>query len=411
MIYNHRAIIHGIVYDTNGLASENAVVRLLDSANNEIERITTKKDGEYQLSMTSLHQYRIIATNYEMSKDTTFYVGTDWGPKQRKDLHLIKSPTVQGYTYFKDSVKILNNVEVSVESGYDSKYLTILSDKNGFFQFPLFNDSLLYMDGVKRKMKGTTTVDIDSNYNSNEINNIYLHKTYTDAHGIVIYANDSIADSILVELIDKNGKIVGETISDSLGRFYFELNTDTDYEIYASVGELEAIENIHTGILWKKSENIILKLGIKGTPTFGLVVDANDRSPLSFVKITLTDSATNLKNITYTNDQGKFEMSLKKNSTNYIKLEKDNYYPKTLVITIGDTIPRIIDLSRNYNLALIKSGFKIDPIYFEFDSHDITSTSKVELDKLALGLPKTRIEPVLFMVILIVGEIKITIYG
>ena len=312
MIYNHRAIIHGIVYDTNGLASENAVVRLLDSANNEIERITTKKDGEYQLSMTSLHQYRIIATNYEMSKDTTFYVGTDWGPKQRKDLHLIKSPTVQGYTYFKDSVKILNNVEVSVESGYDSKYLTILSDKNGFFQFPLFNDSLLYMDGVKRKMKGTTTVDIDSNYNSNEINNIYLHKTYTDAHGIVIYANDSIADSILVELIDKNGKIVGETISDSLGRFYFELNTDTDYEIYASVGELEAIENIHTGILWKKSENIILKLGIKGTPTFGLVVDANDRSPLSFVKITLTDSATNLKNITYTNDQGKFEMSLKR---------------------------------------------------------------------------------------------------
>ena len=390
MIYNHMAIIHGIVYDTNGLPSENAVVRLLDSTNSEVERITTKKDGEYQLSMTSLHQYRIIATNYEMSKDTAFFVGTNWGPKQRKDLYLVKTPTVQGYTYFKDSVKILDDVEVSVESGYDSKYITILSDKKGFFQFPLFNDSLLYMDGVRKKMKGTTTVDVDSNYNSIAINNIYLHRTTTDAHGIVIYANDSIADSITVELIDKNGKIVSKTTTDSMGRFYFELNTDTDYEIYASSGELEAIENIHTGILWRKTENIIMKLGIKGTPTFGLVVDASDRSPLSFVKITLTDSATNLKNITYTNDQGKFEMSLKKNSTNYIKLEKDNYYPKTLVITIGDTVPRTIDLSRDYNLDLIKSGFKIDPIYFEFDSHDITRNSKIELDKLANWLTENK---------------------
>ena len=133
-----------------------------------------------------------------------------------------------------------------------------------------------------------------------------------------------------------------------------------------------------------------MKLGIKGTPTFGLVVDASDRSPLSFVKITLTDSATNLKNITYTNDQGKFEMSLKKNSTNYIKLEKENYYPKTLVITIGDTVPRTIDLSREYNLDLTKSGFKIDPIYFEFDSHDITRNSKIELDKLADWLTENK---------------------
>ena len=88
------------------------------------------------------------------------------------------------------------------------------------------------------------------------------------------------------------------------------------------ISDLESIENIHTGILWNNNNNIILKLSNKGTPTFGMVVDSDDRLPLSFVKITLTDSLTNLKNITYTNDQGIFEMSLKKNSTNYIKLER-----------------------------------------------------------------------------------------
>ena len=389
-IYNNRAIIYGIIYDTNGLPSNSAVVRLLDSNNVEVERITTKQDGQYQLSMSTFHHYRIIATNYEMTKDTSFYVDTHWGAEKRKDFYLDKNPTVQGYTYFKDSIRILDDVIVSVESGYDSKYMSIYSDKNGFFQFPLFNDSLLYMDGIKRKLKGTTTVDIDSTHQSIEIHNIYLHPTTTDAHGIVIYANDSVVSDINVELIDKDGKIVSETKTDSLGRFYFELRTDTDYELYTTADDLEAIENIHTGVLWNKEKNIILKLSQKGTPTFGLVIDTEEKTPISFVKITLTDSVTNLKNITYTNNIGMFEMSLRKNTTSYIKLEKDNYFTKTIVVKIKDTVPKIIDLSKGYNLDLTKSNFKLDPIYFEFDSHQITPNSKIELDKLALWLKDHR---------------------
>ena len=106
----------------------------------------------------------------------------------------------------------------------------------------------------------------------------------------------------------------------------------------------------------------------------------------------LLRSTTNLKNITYSNDQGLFEMSLKKNSTNYIKLEKDNYFPKTIMVKIGEIVPKVIDLSREYDLSLTKSDFKIEPIYFEFDSHEITPHSKEQLDKLArwLRINKTR---------------------
>ena len=150
MIINNTAIINGIVYDTNGLPSKNAVVRLLDSNNIEIERITTKSDGYYELSMTAMNNYRIIATNYGMAKDTMFYVNEHWGSVQKKDLYLEGHITVQGYTYFKDTTKSIDEVSVAVESGFDSKYLTVFSDKNGFFQFPLFNDSLLYMDGNKK---------------------------------------------------------------------------------------------------------------------------------------------------------------------------------------------------------------------------------------------------------------------
>ena len=109
-IINNTAIINGIVYDTNGLPSENAVVRLLDSNNIEVDQITTKKDGFYELSMTLLNNYRLIATNYGMAKDTFLIVDEYWGSIKKKDLYLKNHITVQGYTYIKDTSKIVDEV-------------------------------------------------------------------------------------------------------------------------------------------------------------------------------------------------------------------------------------------------------------------------------------------------------------
>ena len=385
-IFNNRPTVQGVIYDTNNKPSNNAIVRLLDSNNNEIERITTKKDGKYHLSMTTLRYYRIIATNYGMTKDSSFFVKSNWNPKEKKNIYLESNSTFQGVSYFKDSVTMVDDVKVEVESGFDNKYISIYSDRKGFFQFPLSNDSLIFVNGFKNTLAGNLTVSIDSNYNTKSFNNIYLHSTLTKANGVVVINNDSTVKNAQVELIDKKGQIVSRTTSDSTGKFYFELKTDSDYEIYCSVGKLEAVENIHTGILWNNEEEIVLNLKEKGIPTYGLIVDSEDKSPLSYVKVTLTDSISNLKNITYSNLNGKFEMSLKKNTTNYLKLEKENYFTKTLIIKIGDVVPKIIDLSKQYNLTLTRSNFHIDPIYFEFDSHEITPHSKIELDKLVQWL-------------------------
>ena len=78
-----------------GLPSENAVVRLLDSNNIEVDQITTKKDGYYELSMTLLNNYRLIASNYGMAKDTLLIVDEHWGSVKKKDLYLKNHITVQ----------------------------------------------------------------------------------------------------------------------------------------------------------------------------------------------------------------------------------------------------------------------------------------------------------------------------
>ena len=64
-------------------------------------------------------------------------------------------------------------------------------------------------------------------------------------------------------------------------------------------------------------------------------------------------------------------------------IEKRNYFTKTLILNIGDTLPKVIDLNKDFNLSLTKSGFQITPIYFDFKSHKLTRESRSELDSLA----------------------------
>ncbi|MBM76927.1 MAG: hypothetical protein CL846_00440 [Crocinitomicaceae bacterium] len=389
-LFNTAANIKGVVIDTNGIPSNKAVVRLLDSNNIEIERITTDEDGEYFFSMSIYRNYRIVATNYGMVEDTSFFTGKNWGIEQTKNLYLKPHPTIQGYTYYLDTTSIIDEVKIDISKGVDANYMSIFSDQNGFYQVPLVNDSIIVLNAIKKRKSGNATIIIDSTYVSSSLNHIILHGKNTEVNGIVKYNNDSVASNVSVELINAEGKWVYGLKTDSVGRFNFKLNMDKDYEIYSSDEDLEAIENIHTGILWDKDKDVVLILSPKGSATYGKVIDADDKSPLSFVKITLTDSSTNMKNITYTNDDGDFEMALKKNSVYIIKLERVDYFPKTIYIRIGDTIPKIIDLNKEFNLEMIKSGFKVEPIYFEFASHEITKNSKSELDILAAILKERK---------------------
>jgi len=126
------------------------------------------------------------------------------------------------------------------------------------------------------------------------------------------------------------------------------------------------------------------------TPAIGKIVDADNDEPLPFVKITIVDSTTNSKDIRYTNDYGNFELHLHENNIYYLIIEKRNYFTKTLILNIGDTLPKVIDLSKEFNLKLSKSGFIISPIYFDFKSHKLTNNSRLQLDSLADYLKKNK---------------------
>ena len=97
-IYNPSAFIEGRVLDENGDSIQGAIVRLLDSSNVEIERVTSDENGYYHFDMSSNHHYRVIATTDGMVEDISIDTGKDWEGNEKKDLYLKPHPTGQGTT-------------------------------------------------------------------------------------------------------------------------------------------------------------------------------------------------------------------------------------------------------------------------------------------------------------------------
>jgi len=196
----------------------------------------------------------------------------------------------------------------------------------------------------------------------------------------------SIQSDAKFYLINVDGTKIDSTFTDSTGHFYFKLKMAQDYEIHAYKGDADGIVNIHTSILFKNEEDINVYITDDYTPTIGKIIDAEDGEPLNFVKITIVDSTTNAKDLSYTNDLGNFELHIHENNIYYLTVEKRNYFTKTLILNIGDSLPKVIDLNKKYNLKLTKSGFVIEPIFFDFTSHKLTKSSKLQLDSLAAYL-------------------------
>ena len=125
-----------------------------------------------------------------------------------------------------------------------------------------------------------------------------------------------------------NGTKLDSSYTDSTGHFFFNLEMAKDYEVHAFKGKADGVANIHTSILYKKEIDIEVYITDDFIPTIGKIIDADTDEPLNFVKITIVDSTTNSKDISYTNDLGNFELHLHENNIYYLIIEKEIILPK-----------------------------------------------------------------------------------
>lgn len=378
-----------IFLESDSSRQSNTTVRLLNYNNEEVDQFKTGFPGKYRFNLAKNKVYKIIATKKDYYGDTMVISDETLFRNERKDIKFLKDKTIQGYTVLRSNNERIPNVKVNLSNGINSKKLTIYSDENGYYQFAFNNDSILLVEGSNKNLYGIQEFNIDSNYRLKKNQNLLLDSLIKEFKGKVINEKtNQIESSALVYLINMEGMKIDSCLTDSTGHFFFSLKIAEDYEIHAFKGKADGVANIHTSVLYKNEKDIDVLITDDYTPTIGKVVDSDTEEPLSFVKITIVDSTTNSKDISYTNDQGNFELHLHENNIYYLIIEKRNYFTKTLILNIGDSLPKTIDLNKDYNLKLSKSGFLIEPIYFDFKSHKLTKNSRAELDLLAAYLKK-----------------------
>ena len=380
-----------IMLASDSSRQSNTTVRLINMDNEQIAQFTTGLSGKYRFGLEKDKYYKVIATKKNLYGDTVVITDKTIFRNERNDIRFFENKTIQGFTVLRSNNQIIPNVKININNGINSRKLTIFSDKNGYYQFAFNKDSILLVEGLGKGLYGSKEFNIDSNYILKKNHNLLLDSVMKKFKGKVINEKtNEIESSALVYLINSNGIKIDSSFTDSTGHFYFFLKIAKDYEIHAFKGKADGIVNIHTSILFKNDKDIDVLINEEYTPSIGKVVDSDTEEPLSFVKITIVDSTTNSKDISYTNDQGKFELHLHENNIYYLIIEKRNYFTKTLILNIGDSLPKTIDLNKDYNLKLSKSGFLIEPIYFDFKSHKLTKNSRAELDLLANYLKKNK---------------------
>jgi outer membrane protein OmpA-like peptidoglycan-associated protein/tetratricopeptide (TPR) repeat protein len=286
-------------------------------------------------------------------------------------------PGLGGLDLFKYEDEKVQHLNYPISSKKDDFGVAVWADgRKGYLSsnrdFGGFDDDLYYFQASKLMILSGTTFDA------------FTKKVLKNARLV---------------LKDTTGKVIGETVSDSVGNYTMEIEHEKTYNLLASkVRYHDTTAYIATsGTRGQTLQKDIYLWDKRDVALLGLVTDRETNEPLGDVHVKLMDVKTS-KNVydTHTPEGGTFRsVVLEKKYMDTIQfdvqLAKDKYLTKTVrFIAIVDTAGEI-QMNQKLDLAMdkVKIGtdigkvLNLNPIYFDLGSWDIRPDGAVELDKVA----------------------------
>ena len=209
--------------------------------------------------------------------------------------------------------------------------------------------------------------------------------------------NQPVAGATVI-LQNDEGKKVATTTTDEQGHYSFPVTFDAQYKAIAQ--REDYLENQATFSTTDKQKvnweaNITLRKN-HDFSLFGLILESNDNTPISGVRVRLTDNMTGEPVLNVTTDtKGSFSYTMAEKELNdrisyQIQLSREGYLSKTLTYNAQLTQPGQINLHEILNVRLDKIDIGTDigalvdlkPIYFDLGKYVIRPDAAQELNKI-----------------------------
>lgn len=383
-----KRIIQGVIRDKDGNPVEGAVVKLYDDEGNLVAEMVTGKDGKYRFEVLPDKSYTVVADWEGQQARMKFDVDDDWDDDKIRDISLKRvQAIVQGQVLDENGNPAANTlVKVVAINGIEIDQ--VKTDENGNFRFLVPVGNVYTVKASKKGYAAKKVIDVDENWDDNQQLSLKLREAVT-SQGTVYNEDGTVAANTEISLYNQNGYLLEKSRTDENGRYQFILKNRRNYQMVAKKPGYEGVENIYTGKNWDSQKDVDLYLLPYTTVAKGKVtIKGEDGKPLEEVKIILTDEVTKRKIVTVTDKNGEFEVKLDKKRNYIMKMEKVEYYPRTIEMSPNSAYGDSIDLATYYNLEMEYSGYLIENIYFEFASARITRESKEQLKKLAKTMRK-----------------------
>jgi len=197
-------------------------------------------------------------------------------------------------------------------------------------------------------------------------------------------------------ILTLEGKQAGKTVSDGQGKYEFLVNQEALYHLRGiKAGYTDGENTANTDV---PQEIVYADLILEKTPDFALrvvILDRKTEQPIMGAKLTLKNNNTFEEEVVYTNAKGIYykelpNMKLNDKMSYNLVIEKQGYVTNTV------TYYQLLDKPGEYELIEkldpltqdlivgddLGKKFQINPIYFDFDKHNIRPDAAIELNKI-----------------------------
>ncbi|MCK5535564.1 MAG: PD40 domain-containing protein, partial [Bacteroidales bacterium] len=224
--------------------------------------------------------------------------------------------------------------------------------------------------------------------------------------GVTKDENENVLSNVMVSLFSQSGDKLDSLLSDSIGKFYFQVDNQAEYTVLATKdGYTKCNESINPSEQSQEQELDLVLNKVKEYSLYCKTIDKESQMALEGVKIEfITIGEEKSKDVRTTSSSGEIIKKLEGLKTgaeiNYeIKISKESYVPKIFNYTLNLDKDEQIEL--NVEMIKYKLGddlgqlIGLKPIYFDLNKFTIREDASIELNKIVDFMnknPTVRIE-------------------